>query len=103
MIDEKELEKLEDKILDLEFARLKKISARQSVVITTPKTPRTGSWQMRSILLKNGKEKNEYRTASGAWIPLPKDLKAWPKELREAEESGSGNSTKRGASLGLAC
>ena len=79
--------RLEDKILELEFQKLKKEHARQSVLVTTApeqKTKSTG-WQLRTTRLPGNKRRYELRTEVG-WKALSSDKSTWPREIREAYE-----------------
>jgi|WetSurSiteA1Bulk_404760.scaffolds.fasta_scaffold99331_2 hypothetical protein len=87
---EQELDELEWRLLDLEISRLKKMNASRSVLVTQQPKPKPTAkpstrdyWQQwRSTRRNGGETLYEHRTASGAWLPFPKDRKAWPEGVR---------------------
>jgi hypothetical protein len=86
MSDKEALLEIEDKICELEFARLKKMHARNSVLVTVPKPEACDSWQLRTTKLENGRTRYQLRSASGEWRNLPEDLTKWPADVRELHE-----------------
>jgi hypothetical protein len=85
-----QIDKLEDKLLDLEFQDLKKRIAQsrrswvQLPVSTKPK-PAGGSREIMRMKTVAGQRIYEMRSGS-TWKPLPKDRAQWPREIREIED-----------------
>jgi hypothetical protein len=83
-----ELDDLEFRVLDMEIARLKKMHAKQSVLVTTTAKPATKDcWnQWRSTRQKGGRILYEHRTTSGGWTAFPADRAKWPSWVRAEVE-----------------
>jgi hypothetical protein len=85
------LDDVEWRLLDLEIARLKKLGATRSVLVTQRPKPaqkasdKSNVTQWRSTR-QNSATLYEFRAGSGAWIALGKDRTSWPNDLRKEIE-----------------
>jgi len=93
---------LEDRILDLEFKRLKtlvgwertRITATRSIPATKTEPAKKVPLEMRTSTSPHGAKKHELRTATG-WQTLPASRDLWPAELRQMHEQFEAIDKKR--------
>jgi hypothetical protein len=82
-----ELNALEDRVLLLEFTKMKKLAGWQRTHVTATRTTsahKTGTVEMR-VSKRGGATKYELRTATG-YEALSADRSTWPREAREMQE-----------------
>jgi hypothetical protein len=94
MIDQ-EIERLECKVLDLEYQRLEKMAApirarlkQPKPLVSAPAPKRTTPAGTFTICARRAGEKVEYsvRSATGAVTVLPEDRSLWPEDVRRVHE-----------------